>query len=184
MDKHDANGRYVPTIDLNKTVILHTSMGDIQIALDGSDAPKTVENFICLAEKGYYNNTIVHRVSHGFVIQAGDPTGTGAGGDSIYGGTFEDELYSDTPSYKTGYLKGVLAMANAGPNTNSSQFFIMLADHPELPHNYTIFGKVTMGQDVVDKIGQAPVTPGPFGPDDGKPVTTISINSAEVKDAK
>src|SRR6266481_5197985 len=139
----DANGVFKPTIDIaNKLVTLNTSLGKIQISFYEKDAPKTVENFICLTEQGYYNNVTFHRVAHGFVVQGGDPTGTGAGGKSVYGASFEDELYPNTPSYKTGYLKGVVAMANSGPNTNGSQFFIMLADHPELPHLYTIFGKV------------------------------------------
>lgn len=177
-------GRFKPTIDIsNKTVTLQTSMGNIIIELYDKDAPKTVENFICLAEKGYYNNVIFHRVAHGFVIQGGDPTGTGSGGQSIYGSPFEDELYPDTPSYQAGYLKGVVAMANSGANTNGSQFFIMLADHPELPHNYTIFGKVISGQDVVDKIGSLPVTP-VFGPDDGAPTQKVYIQKAVVGNAK
>jgi len=176
----DSNGRFKPTIDIaNKQAVLNTSMGKIVIDLYDKDAPKTVENFVCLIQQNYYNGIIFHRVAHGFVIQGGDPTGTGTGGKSVYGPTFEDELYPDTASYQAGYLKGVLAMANAGPNTNGSQFFILLADHPELPHNYTIFGKVASGQDVVDKIGSLPVTP-VFGPDDGTPTTKVTINSASV----
>lgn len=175
----DANGRFKPSVDIsNKTVTLDTSMGKIQLQLFDKDAPKTVQNFVCLVQKGYYNGIKFHRVAHGFVIQAGDPTGTGSGGESIYGGKFEDELYPDTPSYKAGYVKGTLAMANAGPNTNGSQFFIMLADL-NLSHDYTIFGKVSSGMDVVLKIGAVPVTPG-LGPEDGAPVTPIIINKATV----
>jgi cyclophilin family peptidyl-prolyl cis-trans isomerase len=113
------------------------------------DAPKTVENFTSLIEKGFYNGLIFHRVINGFMIQGGDPTGTGMGGP---GYKFDDELNPNSPSYKTGYQKGVLAMANAGPNTNGSQFFIMLKDTP-LPHLYTIFGRVISGQEIVDAIG-------------------------------
>lgn len=165
----------------NKTAVLDTSMGEIKIKLYDQDAPKTVKNFVCLIDSGFYNGIKFHRVAHGFVIQAGDPTGTGSGGESIYGGPFADELNPNTPSYKQGYIKGVVAMANAGPNTNTSQFFILTADHPELPHNYTIFGIVTSGMDVVEKIGSVQVTPGPFGPDDGAPVTPIYITKATIE---
>ncbi len=182
-NSYDANHKFIPTVDIaNKVVTLDTSMGKIQLDLFDKDAPKTVQNFVCLVQKGYYDNIKFHRVAHGFVIQAGDPTGTGAGGESIYGAKFEDELYPDTASYKAGYVKGTLAMANAGPNTNGSQFFIML-DNLDLPHNYTIFGKVKSGQDVVDKIGAVPVTPG-FGPEDGAPVTPVTINKATVETVK
>ena len=136
----------------NKIAVLKTSVGDIELAFFPEDAPKAVENFIRLAESGYYNGVTFHRVVKDFVIQGGDPTGTGAGGESVFGPTFEDELDPSTPSYQRGYKKGVLAMANSGPNTNGSQFFILLKDNP-LPHLYTIFGEVLSGQDVVDKIG-------------------------------
>jgi cyclophilin family peptidyl-prolyl cis-trans isomerase len=129
-----------------------TEKGTIELELYPKDAPKTVENFVGLAKKGYYDGVTFHRVVPGFVIQGGDPTGTGAGGTSIYGARFEDELNPDTDSYKNGYKEGVLAMANAGPNTNGSQFFIMLEDNPSLPKLYTIFGKVTKGMDVVHNI--------------------------------
>ncbi|MDE2025718.1 MAG: peptidylprolyl isomerase [Patescibacteria group bacterium] len=131
-----------------------TSRGEIDIELYPADAPKTVTNFATLAKLGFYNGLTFHRVVPGFVIQGGDPNGNGTGGTSIYGSTFEDELNPNTPSYKAGYLEGVVAMANRGPNTNSSQFFIMLADNTQLPHNYTIFGKVTTGIDVVKQIQQ------------------------------
>ncbi|PWU22531.1 peptidylprolyl isomerase [Candidatus Cerribacteria bacterium 'Amazon FNV 2010 28 9'] len=130
---------------------IHTAKGDIEIQLYPQDAPKTVENFATLASEGYYNGLTFHRVEPGFVIQGGDPNGNGTGGHSIFGDTFEDELNPNTQSYKDGYKEGVVAMANRGPNTNGSQFFIMLADTP-LPHAYTIFGKVVRGLDVVHKI--------------------------------
>jgi len=138
-----------PSIATSKKVVIETSYGKIKLVLYDEDTPKTVENFIKLADKGFYNGIIFHRVIKGFMIQGGDPTGTGMGGP---GYQFADELNPRTLSYKEGYKKGVVAMANAGPNTNGSQFFIMLQDTP-LPHNYTIFGKVISGQDVVDKIG-------------------------------
>ncbi len=131
---------------------IHTVKGDITIQLYPNDAPKTVMNFATLAKYGYYNNLTFHRVVPGFVIQGGDPNGNGTGGVSIYGPTFADELNPNTPSYLNGYQEGVVAMANRGPNTNGSQFFIMLANDPTLPHQYTIFGKVISGMDVVKKI--------------------------------
>ncbi len=131
---------------------IKTEKGEIQLELYPQDAPKTVTNFATLAKNGFYDGLTFHRVEPGFVIQGGDPDGNGTGGVSIYGSEFEDELNEDTPSYKNGYKEGVLAMANRGPNTNSSQFFIMLADNDSLPKNYTIFGKVTTGMDVVKNI--------------------------------
>ncbi len=133
-------------------VTIHTAKGDIELELYPNDAPKTVQNFATHISKGYYNGLTFHRVEPGFVIQGGDPNGNGSGGYSIFGPTFEDELNPDTESYKAGYKEGVLAMANRGPNTNGSQFFIMLADNTTLPKAYTIFGKVTKGMDVVKKI--------------------------------
>jgi cyclophilin family peptidyl-prolyl cis-trans isomerase len=134
------------------TATITTSKGNIVLQLYPQDAPKTVQNFATLAKTGYYNGLTFHRVEPGFVIQGGDPNGNGTGGTSIYGATFEDELNPSTQSYKDGYKEGVLAMANRGPNTNGSQFFIMLADNQSLPKNYTIFGKVTSGMDVVKQI--------------------------------
>lgn len=141
------------TMDNNKqqmnTITIETNRGKIVFQTYNDDAPKTVENFIALVKKGFYDGVIFHRVIKGFMIQGGDPTGTGTGGP---GYKFADELNPNTPSYKAGYKKGVVAMANAGPNTNGSQFFIMLEDTP-LPNSYTIFGKVVSGQEVVDEIG-------------------------------
>jgi cyclophilin family peptidyl-prolyl cis-trans isomerase len=140
---------------INKTknmITVDTNYGKIVFETYNSDAPNTVKNFITLADKGFYNGLTFHRVIKGFMIQGGDPNGNGTGGP---GYQFPDELNSSTASYKAGYRKGVVAMANAGPNTNGSQFFIMTADYP-LPNNYTIFGKVVSGQDVVDKIASLP----------------------------
>ncbi|MDE2311487.1 MAG: peptidylprolyl isomerase [Patescibacteria group bacterium] len=153
-------------------------LGDIKLEFYDKDAPKAVENFLRLADAGYYDCLTFHRVAKGFVVQGGDPNGNGSGGQSAFGQPFADELNPDTPSYKAGYVKGVLAMANSGPNTNGSQFFIMLADN-DLPHNYTIFGKVIAGQDVVDKIGQVDITP-VMGPQDGSPVTPVVMQSVKI----
>lgn len=126
----------------NRSAVVSTAKGDIAIGLFGDEAPKTVSNFIFLASHQFYNGLTFHRRVEGFVIQGGDPNGNGTGGP---GYKFEDE-----PVRRT-YTRGIVAMANSGPNTNGSQFFIMLDDNP-LPPNYTIFGKVTVGIDVVDKI--------------------------------
>lgn len=133
------------------TVTIETTKGTIVFETYDADAPKTVGNFISLANKGFYNGLIFHRVIQGFMIQGGDPTGTGMGGP---GYKFADELDPNTPSYKAGYVRGTVAMANSGPNTNGSQFFIMQKD-TSLPHNYSIFGKVVSGLDVVDAIAGA-----------------------------
>ncbi|HKP45462.1 MAG TPA: peptidylprolyl isomerase [Pyrinomonadaceae bacterium] len=135
----------------NRNAVIQTNKGTIRVELFESDAPKTTENFITLAERGYYDGVVFHRVIKGFMIQGGDPTGTGRGGESAWGGRFKDEIDSSSAVYQRGYKKGVVAMANAGPNTNGSQFFIMHADYP-LPPSYTIFGRVTDGLDVVDAI--------------------------------
>ncbi len=129
-------------------VKIETTLGDITLELFDSEAPKTVENFVTLAKKGFYDGVIFHRVISGFMIQGGDPTGTGRGGP---GYQFADELNPNTASYQRGYVRGTLAMANAGPNTNGSQFFIIHQDYP-LDHNYTIFGRVLSGMEVVDAI--------------------------------
>lgn len=134
------------------TATIKTAKGDIVVELYPTDTPKTVTNFASLAKAGYYNNLTFHRVEPGFVIQGGDPSGNGTGGYSIYGDTFEDEIDTSKQIYVDGYKEGVLAMANRGADTNGSQFFIMLADNESLPKNYTIFGKVTSGMDVVKKI--------------------------------
>ena len=136
----------------NRTAAIQTNHGTIRFELLESDAPKTTENFITLAERGYYDGVIFHRVIKGFMIQGGDPTGTGRGGESAWGGRFNDEIDPSSAIYQRGYKKGTVAMANAGPNTNGSQFFIMHADYP-LPPSYTIFGRVSDGLDVVDAIG-------------------------------
>lgn len=130
------------------TVVLETSAGEIEIELKSDIAPKACENFKGLAQKGYYDGTIFHRVIKGFMIQGGDPKGTGTGGQSIWGKEFEDEV---TPVAKFD-ATGIVAMANAGPNTNGSQFFITTAKTPWLNMKHTIFGEVVRGYDVVQAI--------------------------------
>lgn len=131
-----------------KTVVLETNQGAIEIELLPDIAPKACENFTKLVEKGYYNGLIFHRVIKGFMIQGGDPTGTGTAGQSVWGKSFEDEV---SPAVKFDSV-GILAMANAGPNTNGSQFFITTAKTPWLNMRHTIFGKVVSGYSVVEKI--------------------------------
>jgi cyclophilin family peptidyl-prolyl cis-trans isomerase len=135
----------------NRTAVVETNKGTIRFELLEDEAPKTTENFINLAQRGYYDGVIFHRVINGFMIQGGDPTGTGRGGESAWGGRFNDEINPSSAVYQRGYKAGTVAMANAGPNTNGSQFFIMHNDYP-LPPSYTIFGRVTEGQDVVNSI--------------------------------
>ena len=136
-----------------KIVVLETTQGPVEIKLKTDIAPKACENFVKLTEKGYYNGLIFHRVIKGFMIQGGDPTGTGAGGESIWGKAFEDEV---TPVAKFDG-PGILAMANSGPNTNGSQFFITCAKTPWLNMRHTIFGEVVSGLEVVQKIENTPV---------------------------
>ena len=158
-------------ITKNYTAVIKTSMGDMSVEFFTEDAPMTVNNFINLSRDGYYDDVIFHRVISGFMIQGGDPSGTGHGEMGKYPGyKFEDELNN-----QRGYEKGILAMANAGPDTNGSQFFIMHVDYP-LPYQYTIFGIVTGGQDVIDKI--ASVQTG----DGDRPVTDVVIKTVEVKE--
>lgn len=177
---------------------LHTTQGDVTFALFKDQAPKTVENFLGLAKKGYYDGVSFHRVIADFMIQGGDPTGTGAGGESIWGQPFEDEF-----SNVLFNIKGALSMANAGPNTNGSQFFIVSNEHlnpqmaaqmpqagypepiieayknggtPWLDHRHTVFGQVLAGEDVVDTISKCKTLPG------DKPAEDILINSVTVSE--
>ena len=143
----------------NRIANIKTNMGTIRFELLEQDAPKTTENFITLAERGYYDGVIFHRVIKGFMIQGGDPTGTGRGGESAWGGRFNDEINHSSELYRGPYTQGTVAMANSGPNTNGSQFFIMHVDYP-LPPSYTKFGRVIEGQDVVDAIANTPTASG------------------------
>jgi len=158
-------------IDQNKTytAILKTTEGDITIRLNVKQTPITVNNFVSLAGKNFYNNTVFHRVVKDFMIQGGDPKGDGTGGP---GYRFDDEPFDG------GYTRGNVAMANAGPNTNGSQFFIMHKDVP-LPTDYVIFGKVVLGIEVVDKIAEAEVTASPMG-ENSRPVAPVKIISVEI----
>ncbi|MBI3620056.1 peptidylprolyl isomerase [Candidatus Roizmanbacteria bacterium] len=162
-----------PALQIDKTkhyqAVLHTGKGDITIELDASTTPLTVNNFVSLAKANFYNNTIFHRVIKGFMIQGGDPTGTGTGGP---GYSFADEPFAGD------YTRGTVAMANAGPNTNGSQFFIMQKDQP-LPKNYVIFGKVTKGMDAVDKIAASEMTTSSSG-EDSKPIKPTAIATVEI----
>ncbi|MDD5136101.1 MAG: peptidylprolyl isomerase [Candidatus Omnitrophica bacterium] len=153
------------------TVVLETTQGKIEIKLMPDVAPKACENFKGLVEKGYYNGLIFHRVIKGFMIQGGDPTGTGAGGSSIWGKPFEDEFKKEV----TFNRKGLLAMANSGPSTNGSQFFITVAPTDWLNMRHTIFGEVVSGYDVVEKIENTPTGYG------DKPVTDQKIIKAYLK---
>jgi peptidylprolyl isomerase len=137
----------------NNIVVLETNQGSIEIKLFTDIAPKACENFIGLVKKGYYNGIIFHRVIRGFMIQGGDPTGTGRGGESIWGKPFEDEFVPKVAFDK----EGLLAMANAGPGTNGSQFFITTAKTPWLNMKHTIFGEVISGYGVVKEIESTPV---------------------------
>jgi len=158
-------------IDTKKAyeAILKTNLGDITVALNASATPITVNNFVSLARKNFYDSTIFHRIIKGFMIQGGDPNGTGTGGP---GYQFDDEPFTGE------YTKGTVAMANAGPNTNGSQFFIMHADYP-LPKNYVIFGHVTGGMDVVDKIATAATKPGGEGSTPVNPTVVATIQIIE-----
>lgn len=183
--------------------IFKTNMGDIKVKLFAKEAPKTVENFTTHAKEGYYNGLIFHRVIKDFMIQGGDPTGTGMGGESIWGRSFEDEF---DPSLHN--LRGALSMANAGPNTNGSQFFIVQANTvpqnmleqmrdmpsafpestveayskmggtPWLDFRHTVFGQVFEGMDTVDKIANVAVA----GAD--KPVEDVIIETIEIETVK
>lgn len=182
---------------LSTDVTIHTNMGDIEIALFEDAAPKAVNNFKSLAKEGYYDGVIFHRIIKDFMIQGGDPTGTGAGGESIYGNKFEDEF-----SENYYHLRGALSMANAGPNTNGSQFFIVTASQvplsmlgqlealnlpqvvveaygevggtPWLDSRHTVFGYVTKGMDIVEKIESVPTNPA------DRPIEDVIIESIDI----
>jgi len=149
------------------TATLETTAGSMTADLFAAETPRTVNNFVFLARDGFYDGVIFHRVIKGFMIQGGDPTGTGSGGP---GYRFEDEPVTRR------YQRGTLAMANAGPNTNGSQFFVMHADYG-LPPNYTIFGKLSAGEEVVDAIATAPT-----GPQD-RPLDPVRIVSVTITEA-
>ena len=162
-----------PTMQIDEgksyTAVIKTNLGDMTVEFFTDDAPITVNNFISLSKDGYYDNVIFHRVISGFMIQGGDPSGTGHGDYGKFPGyEFEDELNNQRP-----YEKGILAMANRGPNTNGSQFFIMHVDYP-LPYSYTIFGQVVDGFNVIDKIASVDTDSA------DKPTTDVVISTVEV----
>ncbi|MGM0608791.1 MAG: peptidylprolyl isomerase [Candidatus Muiribacteriota bacterium] len=177
-------------------VILKTNMGEITLELYPKIAPKTVENFVTHVKNGYYDGIIFHRIIENFMIQGGDPTGTGRGGESIWDEHFEDEINAkglglskteiaekEAQGYKyrddlesMNIVRGVIAMANAGPNTNGSQFFIVTRDKCEwLDGNHTVFGKVIDGMDIVDKIEKVKTDA------NGKPDDEVKIIKAKLK---
>jgi cyclophilin family peptidyl-prolyl cis-trans isomerase len=158
---------------------LDTDKGTIEIEFFQTDAPMAVENFRLLAEHGYFDGLTFHRIVKGFMIQGGDPSGDGTGGESAWGGTFADEIDPGSRLYQDGYRRGIVAMANAGPNTNGSQFFIMHADYP-LPPNYVIFARVVSGMEVVDALADIPTTSGPGG-EPSTPVTPPVIKRITVR---
>jgi len=164
------------SIDPNKEYIatIKTDLGDIEIQLFAKEDPMTVNNFVFLAQQGFYNGVKFHRVVKGVVIQSGDPTGTGSGGP---GYEFADEKVTRD------YVAGTLAMANRGPDTNGSQFFITLVDlSGRLPKDYTIFGLVTSGFDVVQKIGNTPVTTNPLSGEVSLPTADVHINTVSIEE--
>jgi len=162
---------------VNRIAVLETNKGIIKFELLEEDAPKTTENFRLLADKNYYDGVIFHRVIPNFMIQGGDPLGEGYGGESAWGGKFADEIDRGTMLYAGPYEKGTVAMANSGPNTNGSQFFIMHEDYP-LPPSYSKFGKVNEGQDVVDAIAGVPRN------SNDKPNDPVVMNKVYIQDAE
>jgi len=155
------------------TAIIDTSCGDITVALDPASAPETVNSFVFLAEEGYFDGTVAHRVVPSFVIQAGDPTATGRGGP---GYRLPDEL----PGEGFTYTRGTVAMANAGPGTGGSQFFLVLADAP-LPPSFSVFGSVIEGLEVLDLIAQVPTVARAAGQEPSSPTETVYIESVTIE---
>ena len=164
-------GPYPMEIDKTKNyqAVVDTTLGIFKIELNAGQTPITVNNFIALARRNFYNSTLFHRVINGFMIQGGDPQSNGSGGP---GYTFADEPFTGE------YNRGIVAMANAGPNTNGSQFFIMHQDN-SLAKNYVIFGKVIYGMEVIDKIAESPVQANPSG-ENSQPVKPTTINSIQI----
>lgn len=161
----------VPSKERGETVaVIETNKGTIVFRLFADKAPKTCENFTLLANRGYYDGVTFHRVIDNFMIQGGDPTGTGRGGESAWGGTFEDEFHPDLRHDRP----GIVSMANAGPNTNGSQFFITLVPTPWLDNRHTVFGEVIEGMDVVREIGKVKTGPG------NRPVEDVVMEKVRV----
>ena len=159
--------------------VIETDKGAIEIEFFASESPKAVENFRLLAEHGYYEGLTFHRVVRGFMIQGGDPNGDGSGGQSAWGPPFPDDIDPSSPLYRTGYRRGLVAMANAGRNTNGSQFFIMHHDY-RLDPNYVLFARVTGGMEVVDALANTPTRPNADG-EPSRPVTPLVIRKVTIK---
>jgi cyclophilin family peptidyl-prolyl cis-trans isomerase len=162
-----------------KHATIETDKGPIELEFLPDAAPRAVENFRLLAEHGYYEGLTFHRLVKGFMIQGGDPKGDGTGGESAWGEAFADDINPQAEIYRAGYRRGIVAMANSGPDTNGSQFFIMVADYP-LPPAYVIFARVTTGMSTVDAIVNTPTTMGADG-DMSKPVTPPVIKKISVR---
>jgi cyclophilin family peptidyl-prolyl cis-trans isomerase len=164
-----------PSSGKHQIAVLETTAGTIKFELLDDEAPKTAENFEDLAKRGSYNGTIFHRTIPGFMIQGGDPRGDGTGGQTATGAPLPNEVHRESPLYQGGYKRGLVAMANRGaPETGTSQFFIMHRNYP-LPPSYTIFGRVTEGLDVVDKIATAPTTAG------DRPINPVKMNKVYIQ---
>ena len=157
---------------------IETEMGNITIEFYEDDSPTAVENFRLLAERGYYDGVTFHRVVEGFMIQGGDPGGDGTGGESAWGGTFDDNIDRSSALYRRGYRRGIVAMANAGPNTNGSQFFIMHGNS-RLQPNYVIFGNVVEGLPVVDALASVPTARSSSG-EMSRPTRPLVIRKVEI----
>ncbi len=162
-----------------KHAVIETAQGAISLEFFADESPIAVENFRLLAEHGYYDGLTFHRIVKGFMLQGGDPAGDGTGGESAWGGTFADNIVEDSPLYRNGYRRGVLAMANRGPNTNGSQFFIMHQDYP-LPPNYVIFARVTGSMAAVDAIADVKTAMGGDG-NMSAPVTPVVIKKITIQ---
>jgi cyclophilin family peptidyl-prolyl cis-trans isomerase len=179
-DKGTEPGKPARQNQPNRVAVMETDAGTIKFELLENEAPRTAENFRQLAERGYYNGTIFHRAINGFMIQGGDPNGDGTGGQTATGQPLPNEINRSSPLYQGGYRAGLVAMANKGiPETGSSQFFIMHKTYLLQP-NYTIFGRVTEGMDVVDKIATAPTTVSPNG-ERSRPVNPVKVSKVYIQ---
>ena len=162
-----------------KHAVVETDKGSIELTFFESDAPKAVENFRLLSEHKYYDGLTFHRIIRGFMVQGGDPNGDGTGGQSAWGPPFADEINPDSALYRGGYKRGLVAMANGGPNTNGSQFFILHQNYPLQP-NYVVFAWVSKGMEVVDALAGVPVGMGPGG-EPSTPVTPPVIKTVLIR---
>jgi cyclophilin family peptidyl-prolyl cis-trans isomerase len=159
--------------------VIETDKGPIEIEFFAAEQPKAVENFRLLAEHGYYDGLTFHRIVKGFMIQGGDPTGDGTGGESAWGTPFADEINPESALYRAGYRRGIVAMANSGADTNGSQFFILHENYP-LPARYVIFARVMAGMDVVDALANTPTTMGADG-NMSRPVAPPTIKKITIR---